>query len=303
MEGGVLLTGGTGLIGGRFLESLGPSSRPIRCLTRTPAKAALETGIEILAWDGRELPAQALQGCSAVVHLAGEPVFGGLPTAARREAIRASRVDSTRSIVSALREMPSEQRPATFVCASAVGVYGARGEQTLDETAEPGSGFLAEVCRQWETAARAAEESNVRVVVLRTGIVLAKRGGALPMMALPFRLGVGGRTGSGTQWVPWIHVDDVVRMIAAILDDDRWRGPVNAVAPNPVRNSQLSTALAQTLRRPSWLPVPEFALRVALGEMSNELLGSRRCIPQCALDLGFEFTHTEVETALAAELT
>jgi uncharacterized protein (TIGR01777 family) len=183
-----------------------------------------------------------------------------------------------------------------------VGFYGSREEELLDETASAGSGFLSGVCRQWEEMAASAASEGLRVVSLRTGIVLARSGGALPLMALPFRFGLGGRMGKGTQWVPWIQIDDAVGLIRAILEDVGFHGAVNVVSPNPVRNSELTTALSQTLWRPALLPVPAFALRLALGELSDELLGSRRCIPRRAIERGFEFAHTEIETALAVEL-
>jgi uncharacterized protein (TIGR01777 family) len=300
----VLITGGTGLIGSRLVKSLRESGVAVRVLTRRTAAASvrLESNVEFLVWNGSDLPDGALRGCTAVVHLSGEPVFGGRPTAHRRRRILDSRVDSTRSIAEALRAAPVSDRPSTFVCSSAVGFYGSRGEEILDETSAPGSGFLSVVCRQWEETAASVASEDLRVVSLRTGIVLARSGGALPLMALPFRFGLGGRMGKGTQWVSWIQIDDLVGLIRAILEDDGFQGPVNAVSPNPVRNDELTVALAQTLRRPALLPVPEFALRIALGELSDELLGSRRCIPVRAIDRGFEFAHTEIETALAAEL-
>ncbi len=171
----------------------------------------------------------------------------------------------------------------------------------LDESAGPGSGFLSEVCRRWEAAAATAADA-LRVVSLRTGIVMARNAGALPMMALPFRYGFGGRMGSGRQWVPWIQIDDAVGLIRRALQDDALHGAVNAVAPHPVRNAELTREIARTLHRPSLLPVPAFALRLALGNLSDELLGSRRCIPQRMLDVGFEFAHTKIESALSVEL-
>jgi uncharacterized protein (TIGR01777 family) len=273
-------------------------------LTRKAVAASVprDPDVEVLAWNGSDLPDGALRGCSSVVHLSGEPVFGGRLTAKRRRRILDSRIDSTRSIAEALQAAPASDRPSTFVCSSAVGFYGSRREELLDETASAGSGFLSVVCRQWEETAASAASEGLRVVSLRTGIVLAREGGALPLMALPFRFGLGGRMGKGTQWVPWIQIDDAVRLIRAILVDVGFHGAVNVVSPNPVRNSELTTALAQTLRRPALLPVPEFALRIALGALSEELLGSRRCIPQSAIKRGFEFAHTEIETALAVEL-
>ncbi len=299
----VLISGGTGLIGGRLVESLRASRIPVRILSRSApaAQPAADADFERLRWDGIHLPEAALRGCAAVVHLAGEPIFGGPLTASRRRSLASSRIDSTQLIAEALRSMPSADRPACFVCASAVGFYGSRGEEVLDESAGPGSGFLSEICQEWEAAAATAAEA-VRVVSLRTGIVLARKAGALPMMALPFRFGLGGRMGSGRQWVPWIQIDDAVGIILRAMRDTRLRGAINVVAPRPVRNADLASAIARTLHRPCLLPVPAPALRLALGTLSDELLGSRRCIPQRVLDVGFEFSHPEIGAALAAEL-
>ena len=303
MSDRVLISGGTGLIGGRLVESLREARVPVRILSRSaPAgQPPPEADVERLQWDGIQLPDGALRECTSVVHLAGEPVFSGPLTAARRRRIASSRIESTRSIAAALRAAPSADRPASFVCASAVGFYGSRGEEVLDESAGPGSGFLSEVCQQWEAAAATAAEA-LRVVSLRTGIVLARGAGALPMMALPFRFGFGGRMGSGRQWVPWIQIDDAVALIRRVLQNDALHGAVNVVSPKPVRNAELSTAIARALHRPCLLPVPALALRVALGTLSDELLGSRRCTPQRMLDDRFEFAHTEIGSALAVEL-
>jgi uncharacterized protein (TIGR01777 family) len=299
----VLISGGTGLIGGHLVESLRASRVPVRILSRSAVAdpRAADSDVERLRWDGIHLPDGALRGCSSVVHLAGEPIFSGPLTAARRRRIASSRIESTRSIAEALRAAPATDRPASFVCASAVGFYGSRGEEVLDESAGPGSGFLSELCQQWEAAAASATDA-LRVVSLRTGIVLARDAGALPMMALPFRFGFGGRIGNGRQWVPWIQIDDAVGLIRRVLQDDALHGVVNAVAPHPVRNLELATEIARKLHRPCLLPVPALALRLALGTLSDELLGSRRCIPQRMLDVGFEFAHSEIGSALAAEL-
>ncbi len=299
----MLISGGTGLIGGHLVESLREARVPVRILSRSAVAdpQAADSDVERLRWDGIHLPDGALRGCSSVVHLAGEPIFGGPLTAARRRRIASSRIESTRAIAEALRAAPAADRPVTFVCASAVGFYGSRGEEVLDESAGPGSGFLSELCQQWEAAAATATDA-LRVVSLRTGIVLARDAGALPMMALPFRIGFGGRMGNGRQWVPWIQIDDAVGLIRRVLQDDALHGVVNAVAPHPVRNLELATKIARTLHRPCLLPVPALALRVALGTLSDELLGSRRCIPQRMLDVGFEFDHTDIGSALAAEL-
>ncbi len=299
----VLISGGTGLIGGRLVESLRASRIPVRILSRSAPAAAqsADSDVEKLRWDGIHLPDGALRDCASVVHLAGEPVFGGPLTASRRRSLASSRIDSTQLIAEALRSMPSAERPTAFVCASAVGFYGSRGEEVLDESAGPGSGFLSEICQEWEAAAATAAEA-LRVVSLRTGIVLARDAGALPMMALPFRFGFGGRMGSGRQWVPWIQIDDAVGMILRAMRDTRLHGAVNVVAPRPIRNADLAGEIARTLHRPCLLPVPALALRLALGTLSDELLGSRRCIPQRMLDAGFEFAHPEIGSALALEL-
>jgi uncharacterized protein (TIGR01777 family) len=293
----LLLTGATGLIGSRLRADL---AGPVRALTRRSGGPA--DGAEWRNWDGRHFEPGALRGCAAVVHLAGEPVFGGLPTPARRRAIRASRVESTHSLVTALGQLAPGERPEVLACASAVGFYGSRGEERLDEESPAGRGFLAEVCVAWEAAAREAEALGVRVVSLRFGIVLAREGGALPVMARPFRLGLGGRLGDGRQWVPWVHVDDAVGLIRAALADPAYRGAVNVVAPEPVRNVELTRALGRVLHRPTLLPVPGFVLRGALGELADELLGSRRVVPGAAQARGFGFRHPALDAALETAL-
>jgi len=303
----VLVTGATGLVGSRLVRVLVAAGTPVRVLSRDAARAQarLAAGggaVAAFAWDGTTPPPASLEGAGAVVHLAGEPVFGGLLTAARRAAIRDSRVRSTEKLVDAIGALAPAARPEALICASAVGYYGDRGDEALPEEAGPGEGFLAEVCVAWERAAERAAALGLRVVTLRIGIVLARDGGALPTMALPIRFGVGGPFGTGRQFVPWIHVDDLVAMIAAALADPRWRGPVNAVAPEPVRNSELTKAIAAHLRRPAFLRVPAFAARLALGDIASEVLGSRRTVAAKALALGFTFAHRDLAGALAQEL-
>jgi hypothetical protein len=301
----VLVTGATGLVGGRLLGRLAERGVPVRALTRDPARARRGPAAraELHGWNGTDVPEDALRGARAVVHLAGEPVFGGLPGAARRERIRASRVRSTESLAAGLGRIAEAGRPRILVCASAVGWYGGdHGDAELDESAPAGAGFLAELCRDWEAAAAGAERHGVRVVRLRIGVALAREGGALALMLRPFRLGLGGRLGSGNQWVPWVHVDDVVGLILFALDSDAAVGPMNAVAPEPVRNRELTRLLAAKLRRPALLPVPAPALRAALGELAGELLDSRRVVPRRALALGYRFAHPTLEGALDAEL-
>lgn len=298
----VWISGGTGLLGARLAPALGERGLTPRLLTRRPERLAERDDREVAGWDGKNVPPATLAGTAAAIHLSGEPLFGGVPTAARRARIRESRVASTRSLVDALGELPSSQRPAVLLCASATGYYGDRGEEELDEEALPGAGFLADLCRDWEAEAARAEEHGVRCVSLRIGVVLAREGGALALMAPIFRLGLGGRLGSGRQWFSWIHAEDLTALTLACLDAAELRGPINAVAPGAVRNAELTAALGRVLRRPAVLPVPSFALRAALGEIAGELLGSRRVDPVRARELGLRWRRPELEGALRAEL-
>lgn len=303
----VLVTGATGLVGCRLLPRLSERFDAVRTLSRSGPILPSETGpgsgstLEACRWDGVDPGSSALDGVDAVIHLAGEPIFGGFPTAARRGRMRASRIDSTRRLVDRMLERPSEDRPATLVCASAVGIYGDRGEEWLDESASLGTGFLADICRDWESEAERACDAGIRVVRMRIGVVLSSEGGALGLMKIPFKLGLGGRLGSGQQFLPWIQLGDLVRSILFCLEEP-IEGPVNAVAPEAVRNIEFTRALARTLGRPAFLPVPGFVLRALLGEISGELLGSRRVAPAKLEDSGFSFLHPELRSALEAEL-
>jgi hypothetical protein len=298
----VLVTGATGLVGRRLVAHLLHDGIPVRALSRTPARAGLPAKVEVHGWDGLDAPAQALARAGAVVHLAGEPVFGGVLTAERRRRIRDSRIRSTHHLVEALTRLPAPERPAVLVCASAVGYYGSRGDREIDEGEPPGDGFLSEVCVDWEEAAARAEQAGVRSVSLRIGLALAGEGGALAAMRLPFWLGLGARLGGGQQWMPWVHVDDVVGMAVAAIADAGYRGPVNAVAPNPVTNRDFTAALAEALRRPAFLTIPAFALRALGADVASELLASRRVVPRAAQQRGYAFAHPELGEALAAEL-
>lgn len=235
--------------------------------------------------------------CDAVVHLAGEPVAQRWTKAARQR-IRDSRVQGTRSLVEALRASP----PAVLISASAVGYYGSRGNNILTEDATPGSDFLAKVAVRWEKEAFAAEAFGVRVVVLRIGVVLGPGGGALKKMLLPFRLGVGGRLGSGKQWMSWIHIDDLISLIEFAIATPTVSGPLNAAAPAPVTNAEFTRELARALHRPAFLPVPALALKLIFGEMSQVLLGSQRVLPEATLQAGFDFRYSDLGAALAAAL-
>ncbi len=315
--GSLMLSGSTGLVGARLARELQANGWEVRGLSRRSRAAgsapsagsnestSTETGAAIrwFQWDGTHPPESVLRGVEAVVHLAGEPIMGGLPTAARRERMWSSRVDSTRAIVAAIAALPDAERPATFVCASAVGYYGDRGDQELTEEAAPGESFLADLCVAWEEAAAGASRLGVRVVSLRIPIVLAGEGGALPKMALPFRLGLGGRIGSGRQWVSWVHIDDLVALIRFAIErsDAGLEGVVNAAAGS-VRNAELTRVLAEVLRRPAFMRVPGFLLRAALGDLAGELLGSHRTVSAAAQRAGFEFRHPELRGALLEEL-
>jgi uncharacterized protein (TIGR01777 family) len=298
----VLVTGATGLIGHRVVAALHAAGRAVKVVTREPHRVRHPKSVEIVVWNGRTLAPAALRGTSAVVHLAGEPVFGGRLTQERRERIRRSRVDSTESLERSLAALADEDRPGCLVCASAVGYYGNNGDAELDESAAPGDDFLARVCIEWERAANAAGGDGVRTTSLRFGVVFAGDGGALPIMANLFRVGLGGRLGNGRQWLPWIHVEDAVGLVLAALGDERWSGPVNAVAPGIVTNDELTRTLGHVLGRPTLIPVPAMALRLALGELSGQLLGSRRAVPRAAQQRGFHFEYPELEPALRAAL-
>lgn len=240
-------------------------------------------------------------GADVVVHLAGASIAGGRWNATRKTVLRDSRIPATRNLVAALAKL--QRRPTTFIAASAIGFYGDRGDEVLTESSAPGKDFLAELARDWEAESARAREFGARVAQMRFGIILAKHGGALPQIALPFKLGVGGRIGSGRQWMSWITLEDVVSAICYAMDTKDWSGPANVVAPNPVRNSEFAAALGKVLRRPSLLPTPGFALRLALGEMADALLlSSQRVRPARLEQAGFRFAHPDLIPALHAVL-
>ncbi len=294
------LSGGTGLLGGRLVPQLVAGGWTVRKLSRRARPPS--AGVETLAWDGLRVDAESLRGTTAAVHLAGEPIFGGLPTAARRARLLASRIDSTRALVGAIEALPEAERPRVLVCASAIGYYGERGDLELREDAAPGRGFLADLCVAWEAEAARVEALGVRRVSLRFGIVLAREGGALALMAPAFRLGLGGRLGSGEQWFSWIHVDDAVGLLRHAVENEAFSGAVNATAPEPVRNREYTRSLGETLGRPAVMAVPAFAVKAALGPLAGELLGSKRVVPAAAERAGFRFRHPTLASALAAEL-
>lgn len=299
----VTVTGATGLIGTRLVAALARRGDDVTVLSRDPERARerLGVGIEAAAWDplGAPAPAAALAGRDGVIHLAGEPVAQRWSDAAK-ERIRTSRETGTANLVAGLRA--AEPRPAVLVSASAVGYYGARGEEELDESAAPGEGFLSEVCVAWERAAQAAEALGMRVAVVRTGVVLDPGGGALAKMLPPFKAGVGGPVAGGRQWMPWIHVDDLVGLYLAALDGAAWSGPLNGSGPEPVTNRDFSKALGRALHRPAVAPVPRLALRALYGEMEEIVTTGQRAVPQRPLAFGYRFAHPQLDEALRSAL-
>jgi hypothetical protein len=302
----VTLTGATGLIGTAVVAALRDRDDEVTVLSRNPGKAREKLGAEVRALDWNPLsepaPAQALAGRDAVVNLAGEPVAQRWSERAKR-AIRDSRVTGTRNLVEGLRGLAPDVRPHVLVNSSAIGYYGARGAEPIDEEALAGADFLAQVCAAWEAQARAVEQLRMRSVQVRTGVVLDRSGGALQKMLPPFRLGVGGPVAGGRQYVAWIHPDDLVGMMLAAIDDVRWSGPINATAPEPVSNRTLSRALGHALHRPALLPVPGSALRALYGEMAEIVTTGVRAVPARALVLGYGFTYPRLEEALRAALS
>jgi uncharacterized protein len=293
----VLVTGATGLIGSALSRRLTDEGHPVAALSRTPEKARRLPG-QFFKWQPEiePPPAESLAGAEAVVHLAGEHIAAGRWTDERKRRIRDSRVLSTRNLVAGMGM--AVPRPRTFVCASAVGFYGDRGDEVLTEESAAGANFLSEVCREWEGEADRAAGLGVRVVKLRIGVVLSERGGALAEMLPLFKLGVAGRLGGGRQWFPWIHLDDVVGLIHHALFAERLGGPLNAAAPGEATNAEFTAALASVLRRPAFFAAPGFALRLALGEMAEMLLASQRVRPAAALASGYEFKFPSLRGAL-----
>jgi uncharacterized protein (TIGR01777 family) len=288
----VLLAGGTGFVGRPMARALGKAGHNVIIVSRQPGRVPAKA----IPWD--EVRA-AMPEIDAIVNLAGESIASGRWTPARKAAILTSRLDATRAIVEAIAA--ASPRPQVLVNASAVGFYGARGDEPLDESAEAGSGFLAYVCERWEAEALRARELGPRVVVLRLGVVLGPDGGALGRMVIPFRAGLGGPLGSGKQWMSWIHRDDVVGLVLAALGETAYAGPMNATAPTPVRNRDFARALARAVHRPAFFRVPGLVLRLALGEMASMLLTGQRAIPAAAR-AGYGFRYPELTDALAASL-
>ena len=293
----IAVSGATGLVGSELINSLKLSGHSTLSLSRR------KDGVGSILWDPAKgvTPSEALEGIDAVVHLAGENIAGSRWTAAVKERIRSSRVDGTRNLVKSLALLKSP--PKTLVCASAIGFYGHRGEERLNEMSSVGSGYLADVCKAWEAEALEAEKIGIRVVRLRIGVVLSKKGGALAKMLLPFKLGVGGIIGSGKQYWSWIGLNDLVRIISFCVDNEAVSGPVNAVSPNSMTNYDFTKAVGTVLHRPTIFPMPAFAAKLALGEMADDLLlSSIRVEPGRLQSLGFQFAQPDLISCLKHEL-
>jgi len=294
----ILITGATGFIGGALCASLAARGQTLWALTRDPVTARQRAPMLERAFAWRPTiaapPRESLEGVDAIVHLAGRTIAGRW-NARMQRAIRESRVTGTANLVAGLRSAAA--RPRALICASATGYYGDRGEETLAEEAGPGRGFLADLCRDWEAEAARSRELGLRVVHLRLGLVLGPRGGALGPMLPLYRLGLGGRLGSGRQWWPWISLEDGIGLIVHALESD-IDGPLNAVAPEPVRQRDFARALGRALQRPASLPAPGWALKLALGGFGRELLSSQRAVPHAALARGFCYRHSDLASLL-----
>ena len=292
----ILVSGSSGLVGTALIPVLTGAGHEVLRLIRAKSGSPSR---ELLAWDPESgsIDAAGLEGLDTAVHLAGEPIASGRWTAAKKARIRDSRVKGTRLLCEALARCAKP--PAVFVCASAIGFYGDRGDETLTETSPSGSGFLAEVCREWESATDPAAKRSIRVVNTRFGVILSPNGGALAKMLTPFKMGVGGVVGSGKQYMSCISIDDCVAAIVHALSMNSLSGPVNVVGPAPVTNREFTRALGRVLGRPTIFPMPASAARLFFGEMADELLlSSSRVVPQKLLDSGFPFADRDVEAAL-----
>lgn len=294
----VVITGGTGLIGSEVARELGSAGHEIVVLTRNPTAAELPSNTRAVQWDGKTATgwSNLIDGDTAIVHLAGESIAAGRWSEGKKRRIRESRVESGKAVLAAIRQ--ASGKPRVLLQGSAVGYYGPCGDEVVTESHPPGGDFLASVCADWEGSTAEAESLGVRRAVLRTGIVLSPKGGALPKMALPFRLMAGGPLGSGRQWMPWIHIADEVGAIRFLIEREDARGPFNLAAPRPLTNRDFSRALGKALRRPSFAFAPSLALRAVLGEMADMLLYGQRAVPHRLMEMGYAFRYPEALPAL-----
>jgi uncharacterized protein len=291
----ITISGASGFIGRRLMKALLSGNHTIRVLSRH-AGTNLPPGVQLFVWDAIKglPPAESLEGADAVVHLAGEPIAQRWNDEVKQK-IRDSRVTGTRHLVQALAALPN--RPKVLVNGSAIGYYGSRGDEVLTESSPAGTGFMADVCTAWEKEAGAAEALGVRLVKLRTGVVLGLNGGALAKMLTPFKAGMGGKLGSGDQWMSWIHLDDMVGIIQHVIQNEA-RGPVNGTAPHPVTNAEFTKTLAHAVSRPAVMPMPGFMLKGMFGEMAEVVLSSQRVLPKAVEAAGYQFRYSDLEPAL-----
>jgi uncharacterized protein (TIGR01777 family) len=299
----IFITGATGFVGQALVPALLADGHTVVAWVRDPTRArrALGAGVETVAATPDAGPLEGgVREADAVINLQGEPIVGARWTGARKAALMDSRVGITTRLAAALARSAGTSR--LLLSASAVGYYGDRGDEVLDETSSAGHGFLSEICVNWERATEPARAAGARTALLRIGVVLGRGGGALAKMLPPFRLGVGGRLGGGTQWMPWVHQADVVELMRRALTDPRYEGPLNVVAPKPVTNRDFTEALGHALHRPAVMAVPAAALRLALGEAAVTVLGSQRVVPRALERLGYGFVHPALEGALAEVL-
>jgi uncharacterized protein (TIGR01777 family) len=293
----VLIAGASGLVGSALIPALETEGATVNRLVRTSA------GAGEIEWhpNNDQIDAAALEGFEAMINLAGENIAAGRWTDEQKRKIHDSRVNGTHLLSEAIAKL--QQKPKVFLCASATGIYGDRGDETLDEQSDSGGGFLAGVCREWEQATTPAVEAGVRTVNLRFGPILAREGGMLAKLLTPFKMGMGGRVGSGKQYISWVAIDDVVGAVKLALKDESIRGALNVVSPHPVTNEEFTKTLGHVLSRPTALAMPAFAVRLAFGEMADEmLLTSQRAIPKRLNDAGYEFEFPELEGALKKHL-
>jgi uncharacterized protein (TIGR01777 family) len=292
----IAITGASGFVGRRLMKALAGGNHTIRVLSRH-AGTNLPPGVQLHVWDAMkgQPPAESLEGVDAVVHLAGEPIAQRWSDEVKQK-IRESRATGTRNLVQAFSTL--QQRPSVFVCSSAIGYYGSRGDEVLTEASAAGSGFMADVCVAWEKEADLTESLGIRLVKLRTGMVLGAHGGALAKMIPPFKAGMGGKLGHGDQWMSWVHLDDLVGIIQHAIENP-LRGAVNGTSPNPVVNADFTKALAHALGRPAVVPMPAFTLKFMFGEMAEVMLASQRVLPKAAEAAGYTFRYPQVDAALA----
>jgi len=295
----VLITGGTGLIGRALSASLVDDGHEVIVLSRRPERASgLPDGVRVEGWDAHTAEGWGtlVSGAGAIVNLAGENIAAGRWTASRKRRILESRVNAGKAVVEAVES--ATRKPGVVVQASGVGYYGSCGDEEVTEETPAGDDFLAQLAVAWEASSAGVEAWGVRRAIARTGVVLSMQGGALPRMLLPFRLFLGGRLGSGRQWFPWIHVADEVDVIRFLIDNESAGGPFNLTAPNPVTNAEFSRTVGRQLRRPAFMPIPAFVLRLLFGEMATALLDGQRATPQRLLQLGFTFRFPQAHSAL-----